>query len=110
MDRHNVKNASELERMQKQAGIKNPISQVTIRRILKAEAATEPEKQTLRRLAEFLHETYESAFPEPGREQAPSIMVNGQRLIISSPDNSPVAPSVVDTIKRALADAEHRRK
>jgi transcriptional regulator with XRE-family HTH domain len=39
---------------------------VTIRRILKAEAEGEPDRATLRRIAEFLGEDPATAFPEPG--------------------------------------------
>jgi transcriptional regulator with XRE-family HTH domain len=109
MKRRNVKNAHELERMQRERNISPVVSAVTIRRILKAEAATEPEKVTLRRLAEFLNETYESAFPEPSLEQAPSIVVNGQRIVLSSPDNSPISPSLVERIQRAVSDSPTRK-
>lgn len=42
------------------------ISSVTVRRLLAAEARTEPRTDTLRRIAEAIGETYQSAFPESG--------------------------------------------
>lgn len=45
-------------------GERPPVSAVTVRRILKAEARTEPEPGTLRRIAEAVNERYTVAFAE----------------------------------------------
>jgi hypothetical protein len=58
----------------------------------------------MRRHAEFFKETYESAFPEPSLEGAPSIVVDGHRLTLSSPDNRPISPSLVERIQRAIEE------
>jgi hypothetical protein len=62
LDRHNLAPA-DIERLTDRDG-KIPVSAVTVRRILKAEARTEPEPTTLRRIAESVGERYTEAFPE----------------------------------------------
>ena len=62
LDRHNLAPA-DVERLTDRDG-KTPVSAVTVRRILKAEARTEPEPTTLRRIAEAVGERYTEAFPE----------------------------------------------
>jgi hypothetical protein len=62
LDRHNLAPA-DIERLTDRDG-KTPVSAVTVRRILKAEARTEPEPTTLRRIAEAVNERYTDAFAE----------------------------------------------
>jgi hypothetical protein len=62
LDRHNLAPA-DIERLSEKNGAA-PISAVTVRRILKGEARTEPEPTTLRRIAEAAGERYTTAFPE----------------------------------------------
>src|SRR5579883_2416074 len=63
LERHNLVPA-DIERLTDRDG-KTPVSAVTVRRILRAEARTEPEPTTLRRIAEAVGEQYLSVFAEP---------------------------------------------
>src|SRR3954467_14610472 len=62
MERHNLTPA-EIEKKTEIDG-RTPVSAVTVRRILKAEARTEPEPTTLRRIAEAVGERFTMAFAE----------------------------------------------
>lgn len=62
MDRHGLTPA-EIERRTGGDG-RPPVSAVTVRRILKSEARTEPEPLTLRRIAECVGERYTAVFAE----------------------------------------------
>ena len=62
MDRHNLTPA-DIERLTGTDG-RPPVSAVTVRRILKAEARTEPEPTTLRRIADCAGERYTISFAE----------------------------------------------
>src|SRR3954467_11903323 len=62
MERHNLTPA-EIEKRTEVDG-RPPVSAVTVRRILKAEARTEPEPTTLRRIAEAVGERFTIAFAE----------------------------------------------
>lgn len=62
MDRHKISPA-DIERMTA-VGERPPVSAVTVRRILKAEARTEPEPGTLRRIADAVNERYTVVFTE----------------------------------------------
>jgi len=61
LDRHSLLPAA-LERMTRSKD--RTIYAVTIRRLLNAEAKTEPSPATLRRIAETVGESYQQAFPE----------------------------------------------
>ena len=62
LDRHGLQPA-DIEKLTEKGG-KIPVSAVTVRRILKSEARTEPEPSTLRRIAESVGERYTDSFPE----------------------------------------------
>src|SRR5256885_7721314 len=62
MERHHLTPA-DIEKKTEIDG-RPPVSAVTVRRILKAEARTEPEPTTLRRIAESVGERYTLAFAE----------------------------------------------
>src|SRR5438034_9773127 len=62
MERHHLTPA-DIEKKTEVDG-RPPVSAVTVRRILKAEARTEPEPTTLRRIAEAVGERYTLAFAE----------------------------------------------
>lgn len=62
MERHGLTPA-EIERRTGGDG-RPPVSAVTVRRILKSEARTEPEPLTLRRIAECVGERYTTSFAE----------------------------------------------
>lgn len=62
MERHKISPA-DIERMTA-VGERPPVSAVTVRRILKAEARTEPEPGTLRRIADAVNERFTIAFAE----------------------------------------------
>lgn len=62
MDRHTLTPA-EIEK-RTTIGERPPVSAVTVRRILKCEARTEPEPGTLRRIAECVGESYTATFAE----------------------------------------------
>lgn len=72
--------------VQKRTGI----SYVTINRMMKAEAKTQPRPDKLRRIAEAYGETYESAFPSPADEQAITVEIGGQRFALKTQDGKPV--------------------
>jgi hypothetical protein len=61
---------------------KTPVSAVTVRRILKAEARTEPEPGTLRRIAEAVGESYTTAFPEADDALGVDVSQRGGRFFI----------------------------
>jgi transcriptional regulator with XRE-family HTH domain len=111
MKRHHIGNASEFEKMMAEKGVEPLISQVTIRRILKAEARTEPERATLRRLAEFLGETYSTAFPEDDQERSYEASFGETKIAFSS-KGPPLSPSAVELIRRAIEEqgVEHAEK
>src|SRR4051794_23705282 len=62
MERHNLTPA-EIEK-RTTIGERPPVSAVTVRRILKCEARTEPEPGTLRRIAECVGESFTATFAE----------------------------------------------
>src|SRR5438445_12355059 len=62
MERHHLTPA-DIEKKTEVDG-RPPVSAVTVRRILKSEARTEPEPTTLRRIAEAVGERYTVAFAE----------------------------------------------
>src|SRR5947209_4976376 len=62
MERHHLTPA-DIEKRTEIDG-RPPVSAVTVRRILKSEARTEPEPTTLRRIAEAVGERYTVAFAE----------------------------------------------
>ena len=82
MVRHGL-TPSDLEHLTGSDG-KAPISAVTIRRILKAEARTEPEPATLRRLAEMAGENYLTAFAEDAEHSVVNVEIHrrGARLFV----------------------------
>jgi len=86
MDRHEFQNAPQLMRAMQKKGF--TLSYVTINRILKAEAATEPDTNSLRKIAKTVGEEYEDAFPEQ-----PQLVVeaNGHRVALKSLDGKPLS-------------------
>lgn len=103
MDRHHVHNAPQLERMFTDRG-EEPISYVTINRILKGEARTRPNPNTLHRVAKILGETLAQAFPEPDEERAPVVMVNGRRVAIKALDGPPLTQREAEALLGRLDD------
>jgi transcriptional regulator with XRE-family HTH domain len=71
LERHHLTPA-EIER-RTAVGERPPVSAVTVRRILKAEARTEPEPATLRRIAEAVGESYTATFAETPDSQTGSV-------------------------------------
>lgn len=109
MERHGYAGkgaAAALQRAMEEKGVEPLISQVTIRRILKAEARTEPEKDTLRRLAEFMGETYAQAFPEPGQEEQ-IVEVDGEKVAIGmrAMGGGPLSPATAAKVRRLISVA-----
>lgn len=90
LERHHVENAPQIEQMFVDRGDPNPVSYVTINRILNAEARTRPNPDTLQRVAELLGETLAQAFPEPDDERAPVVVVNGRRIALKALDGPPL--------------------
>ena len=82
MTRHGV-TAQELDR-------RTGVSYVTINRILRSNAKTEPEPATLIKLAKAVGEMLEQAFPLPGDEAALTVEVDGRKLAFKSLDGGPV--------------------
>ena len=76
MERHHLAPA-DIERLTDKDG-KTPISAVTVRRILKREARTEPEPGTLRRIAEAVGEKYTVSFAENEDEGAMTVDVSSR--------------------------------
>ena len=56
--------AADIERITATDGGPAPVSAVTVRRILKATARTEPERQTMERIAAAIGVSYFEAFPD----------------------------------------------
>lgn len=77
------------------------VSDVTVRRILKAEAKTEPEPQTLRKIAVAFGESYEEMFPE---SEAEIIEVDGRKIALKSLDGRPLPKDFLDRIKHLSVD------
>src|SRR3954470_14917448 len=75
MERHHLTPA-DIEKKTEVDG-RPPVSAVTVRRILKAEAGTEPEPTTLRRIAEAVGERFTIAFAET--EEAETVVDIGHR-------------------------------
>jgi hypothetical protein len=73
------------------------INDVTVRRILKAEAETEPDISTLRRIAAVVGEDYEEAFPEK-----PQLIVEieGRRFAMKSLDGKPLPPAIEERLRQ----------
>lgn len=90
LDRNHVKTTRQVEQMMVDRGDAEPISYTTINRILKAEARTEPARDTLRRLAELFGESLDQAFPEPDDERAPVVLVGGRRIRLKALDGPPL--------------------
>lgn len=82
MERHNLAPA-DIERLTDRDG-KTPISAVTVRRILKMEARTEPEPGTLRRICEAVGEKFTTSFAENDSEGAVTVDVSqrGSRFFL----------------------------
>lgn len=112
MQRHAL-TPGDIERLTDGGG-RPPISHVTVRRILKREARTEPAPATLRRIAEAAGESYTVAFPEappelPSDGIAPtptgqSFLGAGSVSSLSSPGSSApqtIAPTLtIDVAQR----------
>ncbi len=101
LDRHGLK-VNDLKRLGRQKGIK--INDVTVRRILKAEAETEPDISTLRRIATAAGEDYEMAFPE-----GPQIIVEfeGRRFAMKSLDGKPPPPDLQERLSKLSTEHAH---
>ena len=97
MERHHVKNAPQLERMFLDGG-EEPVSYITINRILKAEARTRPNPDTLQRVARLLGETLAQAFPEPDEERAPVVTIGGRRIALKALDGPPLTQREADQL------------
>lgn len=80
MDRHNLTPA-EIEK-RTAVGERPPVSAVTVRRILKCEARTEPEPGTLRRIAECVGESYTAAFAEASDGVTVDVSQRGPRFFL----------------------------
>lgn len=110
MKRHNV-DPPELARRTEQQGSR--VDPVTIRRILKAEARTEPKVHTLRKLAEALRETYSQAFPEP-EERDVVVEVGGTKYALKRLDGNPIsdeeAAALRDQVTVERAQQVHKAK
>ena len=104
MMRHSILNSAELQRGMEKSGVADAPNQVTIRRILKMEIKTEPDRPTLRKIAEHLGETLEQAFPDPSDEAALTIEVEGRRYAFKSIDGKPVTPEHAERIRKAMAE------
>lgn len=95
MQRHALTPA-DIERLTDGGG-RPPISHVTVRRILKREARTEPAPATLRRIAEAAGESYTVAFPEmPPDGVTPT--PTGQSFVGTGSVSSPVTVTPTLTI------------
>lgn len=104
MQRHALTPA-DIERLTDGGG-RPPISHVTVRRILKHEARTEPAPATLRRIAEAAGESYTVAFPEllpDGITPAPT----GQSFVGGGSVSSPVTVTPTLTIDVARRGARY---
>ena len=91
MARHNLAPA-DVERLTGQDG-RTAVSAVTVRRIIKIEARTEPEPGTLRRIAEAVGEKFTVAFAENDAEGTVTIDVSqrGGRFFVRFLGGTPPA-------------------
>ena len=80
MERHHLTPA-EIEK-RTAVGDRPPVSAVTVRRILKCEARTEPEPGTLRRVAECVGESYTAAFAENSDGITVDVSQRGARFFL----------------------------
>jgi hypothetical protein len=97
--RHNLMPA-DIEKRTEGEG-RPPVSAVTVRRILKAEARTEPEPGTLRRIAEAVGEGYTTAFAENEDATAVDVSQKGGRFFLRFVGGS--APGgMEDEIRRVI--------
>lgn len=94
MERHGASN----QEVQKRTGI----SDVTVRRILKAEAKSEPEPATLRKIAVAFGETFEEAFPESESEV---IEVDGRKIAFKAIDGRPLTAAMLEKIRHLTVSA-----
>jgi len=101
LDRHNLR-VNDLKRLGRSKGIK--INDVTVRRILKAEAEAEPDITTLRRIATAAGEDYEEAFPE-----GPQVIVEfeGRRFAMTSLDGRPLPPEIEQKLRQLSTEHAH---
>lgn len=123
MERHHISGPWEFAKMMKEKGADRPLGHVQIDRILKGAMQTEPELDSLRRMAEFLGESLSRAFPEPEDEDALVVEVAGRKFRLRAEDDLPVSPTLEAEVQKALAKVdvagahevhkakqEHRRK
>jgi hypothetical protein len=102
LDRHDL-SVNDLKRLGHSKGIK--INDVTVRRILKAIAETEPDISTLRRIATVVGEDYEEAFPEK-----PQLIVEiaGRKFAMKSLDGKPMPPEIEERLRSLSTERAHK--
>jgi hypothetical protein len=102
MERRNVKNSAEYERIFEKRKDLSPVNQVTIRRILDSEGKEGPKRKTLRSLADAVGETLESAFPDEGTGVAEW---RGRKVGFHGADGRPLSPREIDEFIESMKDA-----
>src|SRR5262245_9008416 len=105
MERHNLTPA-EIEK-RTTVGERPPVSAVTVRRILKCEARTEPEPGTLRRIAECVGESYTAAFAESPESINTDGAVRSGRFYLRFIGGSP--PDGMETELRKVIEKYEKR-
>jgi hypothetical protein len=105
LERHQITPA-DIERLTGESG-KSPISAVTVRRILKGEARTEPEPVTLRRIAESVGEGYMEAFPE--KEEGPDRHKGGSSRFFLRFTGAPPPDGLEGDLRKVIERYEKKR-
>lgn len=102
MDRHGVEFMELAAKSEKIHG-RESVDNVTIRRIAKAEAKTEPKVAILRKLAEAVGEDYETAFPETGSgPTVAEVEIDGRRYALKKIGAGPPTAEMVTSVKKFL--------
>jgi transcriptional regulator with XRE-family HTH domain len=111
MKRHGDLSRADLERLTAKKFPGRKVAQQTIGRILKGETVTEPERETLIRIAEAVGETYQEAFAEsatpatPEAEGAIRVNVKGKRLkLIAEGDVDPEIVRILAAVAEGLSN------